>query len=192
MFERNRQRQAEITLCLFPHLREFVAIDIRDALPDGPAVRLISVASVYTNEFLSRVEQGFSALLRKEGIGLLDMMGMPQEVEVLIRSEAMKKIVRELNLAGGLRNSGNINGIGVLFFSRDLLTVSEDQLDEAMRELFGAQLPSRELDRLNSELQRLISEEKLADDSARQGDMARLIRGDGGEFLTIWDNKRSR
>lgn len=60
MFEASNRREASITLCLFPHLGEFIAVDARKALPDGPAVHVLLFDAVFTDEFRANVEAGFS------------------------------------------------------------------------------------------------------------------------------------
>lgn len=188
MFESGNKREASITLCLFPHLGEFVAIDTRSALPDGAAVHVMSFDDVFTDDFRGSVELGFSSLLRRDGTGLLDMMGLPQEVESLVRAESMKRIVKNLNHAAGIVSAQVESGIGVLFFARGLLSIDPDQLEAAMDDLFGRSLSDTQMNRLQNELARLISEEREAEDLVRTQEMANLIKGEPGSFVTLWQN----
>ncbi len=188
MFESGNKGEASITLCLFPHLGEFVAIDTRSALPDGAAVHVMSFDDVFTDDFRGSVELGFSSLLRRDGTGLLDMMGLPQEVESLVRAESMKRIVKNLNHAAGIVSAQVESGIGVLFFARGLLSIDPDQLEAAMDDLFGRSLSDTQMNRLQNELARLISEEREAEDLVRTQEMANLIKGEPGSFVTLWQN----
>lgn len=188
MFESSNKREASITLCLFPHLGEFVAIDTRKDLPDGPAVHVMSFEDIFTDDFRASVEAGFSAILRKEGVGLIEMIGLPQEVETLVRAESMKRIVKNLNHGAGITSAQIDGGIGVLFFARGLLSIDRIQLEAAMHELFGHLLNDAQVDRLQKELERLISEEQSQEDSIRHREMAQLIKGEPGSFVTLWQN----
>ncbi len=188
MFEASNKREASITLCLFPHLGEFIAIDTRKDLTDGPTVHVMSFEDVFTEEFRLSVEAGFSSILRKEGIGLIEMIGLPQEVEALVRAESMKRIVKSLNHGAGVSSARVDGGIGVLFFARGLLSIDQDQLEAAMQELFGHLLSDTQLTRLENELRRLISEEQAQEDSVRQREMTQLITGEPGSFVTLWQN----
>lgn len=192
MFDSNNKREASITLCLFPHLGEFIAIDARNELPEGAAVHVLGFDTVFTDEFRSALEIGFSSLVRKDGAGLMDMIGMPQEVEVMVRAESMKRIVKNLNHAAGVPHAGLDGGIGVLFFARGLLSIENDQLETAMDELFGNQLTGAQLDRLIRELHRLIASERDAEDKIRHREMSQLIKGDTGQFLTLWQSDASK
>ena len=188
MFEASNKREASITLCLFPHLGEFIAVDARKSLPDGPAVHVLSFENIFTDEFRTAVESGFTSLLRKDGAGLMEMIGLPQEVESLIRSESMKLVIKNLNHAVGATDIGTDGGIGVLFFARALLSIAQEQLEAAMQDLFGDVLTDSQLARLLRELDRLIDSERAAEDQIRQQEMAHLITGEPGQFLTLWQS----
>ena len=192
MFESNRQRDSEITLCLFPHLAEFIVVDTRKNLPDGPAVRLLSFDEIFTEEFMRSVETGFSALIRRKGIGLMEIISVPQEVEALIRAESMKRVIQKLDSTSRHTTSGAVEGIGVLFFTRGLLSIQPDQVEVAMRELFGSALLPGQMGMLKTELVRLIEAEKKAEEGAMQNEVSRLITDKGGPFLTLWENRKGK
>jgi hypothetical protein len=191
MFEASNKREASITLCLFPHLGEFIAVDARKSIPDGPAVHVISFESIFTNEFRGNLEADFSSLLRKENPGLMDMIGLPQEVETIVRAESMKRVLKNLNHAAGTPDAGVDGGIGVLFFARELLSIHQEQLQSAMQDLFGEVLSDTQLARLQTELNRLITAERAAEDQIRNREMAQLIKGTPGQFLTLWQSDSS-
>ncbi len=188
MFEASNKREASITLCLFPHLGEFIAVDTRKGLDGGPGVHVMSFEDVFTDDFRSSVELGFSALLRKQGIGLIEMIGLPQEVEALVRAESMKRIVRILNHAANTTSTDIGGGIGVLFFARGLLSIAPDQLEAAMNDLFDQHLSEPQMSRLLKELERLIDEEQAQEGKIRRREMAQLIKGEPGSFVTLWQN----
>lgn len=118
----------------------------------------------------------------------MDMIGLPQEVEALVRAESMKRVVKNLNHAAGVPEAGVDGGIGVLFFARGLLAIEQEQLDVAMQDLFGDLLTGPQLARLHRELTRLISGEREAEDRIRNREMAQLIKGAPGQFLTLWQS----
>ncbi len=188
MFEASNKREASIMLCLFPHLGEFIAVDTREDLQGGPGVHIMSFSDVFTDDFRSSVELGFSALLRKQGVGLIEMIGLPQEVEALVRAESMKRIVKILNHAANTTSTDVGGGIGVLFFARGLLSIESDQLEAAMNDLFSRHLRDPQLARLLKELERLIAEEQAEEGRIRQREMAQLIKGEPGSFVTLWEN----
>lgn len=169
-----------------------MAVDARKNLPDGPAVHILSFENIFTDEFRASMESGFSALMRKDGTGLMEMIGLPQEVETLVRAESMKRVIKSLNHAAGVPEAGLTGGVAVLFFARGMLSIGQDQLEAAMQDLFGGLLSDSQLSRLHRELDRLISSEREAEDRIRRQEMAHLITGKPGQFLTLWQSDSAR
>ncbi|MDA0677393.1 MAG: hypothetical protein O2788_05245 [Chloroflexi bacterium] len=191
MFSANNKREASITMCVFPHLKEFVVVDARSALPDGAALHVFSFDDVFTIEFRANLVAGFSGLIHTDTAGLMEMIGLPQEVEALVRTESMKRVIGMLNHAAGIDSQNVEGGVGVLFFARGLLSIAPEQLKVAMNDLFSKSLTEPQMKRLNNELARLISEERSAENKIRRREMAQLIQGSAGSFLTLWQNENS-
>ena len=101
MFDSDR-KSADITLCIFPHLREFIAIDARKDRPGGPAVLNLSISNLLGEDFYSKVEQDFSKLIRRHDVGFLELMGIPQQVEAVVRANSLKRIIAELGKSEGI------------------------------------------------------------------------------------------
>jgi hypothetical protein len=191
MFSANNKRESSITMCVFPHLKEFVVVDARSALPDGPAVHVLSFDDVFTTEFRAKLVAGFSGFIHKDDAGLMEMIGLPHEVEALVRTESMKRVVGMLNHAAGITSRDVEGGVGVLFFARGLLSIAPEQLKVAMNDLFNNSLTDSQMSRLNRYMTRLIEEERTAENQIRQKELAQLIQGSAGSFLTLWQNENS-
>lgn len=187
MFDSERG-DADITLCIFPHLREFVAIDARENRAGGPAVLSLSISNVLGEEFYAGVEQDFSKLLRRHDIGFLELMNIPQQVEVVVRANSLKRIVSELgiNTSEGSDDPGGT--VGVLFFSGPLLSFEFDKLREATRELFGKKLSPEIIEQLNDQLSGLMEKERKSIADSSKQDLAGLISGESGPYVTIWES----
>jgi hypothetical protein len=187
MFDSDRGT-ADITLCIFPHLREFVAVDAREDRPGGPVVLRLSISNVLGEEFYTQVERDFSKLIRRHDIGFLELMGIPQQVEAMVRTNSLKRIIAELGL--NISNVGNDPGgtVGVLFFAGSLLALEGLQLSEAMQELFGKKLAPKALEQLIDQLLELIEQERGSIRDTTRQDIASLISGKGGPYVTIWES----
>ena len=187
MFDSERG-DADITLCIFPHLRKFVAIDARENRVGGPAVISLSISNVLGEDFYSGVEQDFSKLLRRHDIGFLELMNIPQQVEAVVRANSLKRIVSELGITT-LEVSDDPGGtVGVLFFSGPLLSFELDKLREATRELFGKKLSPQTLDQLDEQLFGLMEKERKSIFDTSKQDLAGLISGKSGPYVTIWES----
>ena len=187
MFDSDRQN-ADITLCIFPHLREFIAVDARETRPNGPAVLTLSISNILGEDFYSTVERDFSKLIRRKDIGFLELMGIPQQVEAVVRSSSLQRIIAELGI-NVTADSNDANGtVGVLFFAGSLLEFENSQLSEATVKLFGEKLPTEMLDQLNEQLSELIGKERSALQMATRQDLSGLISGSSAAYVTIWEN----
>jgi hypothetical protein len=187
MFDSERG-DADITLCIFPHLREFIAIDARENRAGGPAVLNLSISNVLGEEFYSGVEQDFSKLLRRHDMGFLELMSIPQQVEAVVRANSLKRIVAELGINTSEYSDDQGGTVGVLFFSGQLLSFEFDKLHEATSELFGRKLSPPVLDQLNTQLFDLIKKEKQSIVDTSRQDLAGLISGKSGPYVTIWES----
>ena len=187
MFDSDRQN-ADITLCIFPHLREFIAVDARKTRPNGPAVLTLSISNILGEDFYSTVERDFSKLIRRKDIGFLELMGIPQQVEAVVRASSLQLIIAELGI-NVTADSNDANGtVGVLFFIGSLLEFKNSQLREATGELFGEKLPTEMLEQLNEQLSELIVKERAALQMVTRQDLSGLISGTSGAYVTIWEN----
>jgi hypothetical protein len=186
MFDSDRG-SADITLCIFPHLREFIAIDAREDRPGGPAILKLSISNVLGEEFYSKVEQDFSKLIRRHDAGFLELMGMPQQVEAVIRANSLKRIIAELGINVPQDSSEPGGSVGVLFFAGTLLTFEQGQLHEATRELFGKKLSDQVIDQLNEQLFGLMKKERTSIQETTKHDLSELISGKSGPYVTLWE-----
>ena len=187
MFDSERG-DADITLCIFPHLREFIAIDARENRVGGPAVLSLSISNLLGEDFYSGVEQDFSKLLRRHDIGFLELMSIPQQVEAIVRANSLKRIVSELGIITSEDSQDPGGTVGVLFFSGTLLSFELDKLREATRELFGQKLSPQVLEQLNDQLFGLMQKERESIIDTSKQDLQGLISGESGPYVTIWES----
>ena len=187
MFDSDR-KNADITLCIFPHLREFIAIDARQDRPGGPAVLNISISNILVEDFYSKMEQDFSKLIRRHDVGFLELMGIPQQVEAVVRANSLKRIISELGINTDPASNDLGGSVGVLFFSCSLLAFEKPQLHEATRELFGGRLTQLTIEQLNDQLFSLMKKERESIKDTTQQDLAGLISGKSGPYVTLWES----
>lgn len=187
MFDSERS-SADVTLCIFPHLKEFVAIDARKERPDGPAILNLSISNILRDDFFNQVEQDFSKLIRRHELGFMELMGIPQQVEAVVRANSLKRIIAELGITPPENPEEPASSVGVLFFAGSLLALEEGQFREAIQELFGNKLGPQALEQLKDQLLQLIERERQnVADTAKQ-DLAGLISGKSSQYVTIWES----
>ena len=191
MFESDRGI-ADITLCIFPHLKEFIAVDAREDRPGGPAVSRLSISNIIGEDFYTEVEGDFSKLIRRRDIGFLELMSIPQQIEAIVRTRSLKRIIAELGIdipeTGPGSKSEPGHTVGVLFFAGSLLALEGPPLGEAMQELFGRRLAPHAREQLMEQLLELMEQERRAIRDTTGQDIASLISGKGGPYVTIWES----
>jgi len=181
------ENNACITLCIFPHLKDFVVIDARGDLPGRPAILSLQVGDILEEKFFAGIEGEFSALLRKSDKPFLRLIGIPQEVENLIRTNSLKAILERLNKDLPDQPTDSLASIALLFFTGPILSMDQNQLHLAGKELFGEQLSDELMQEAIDVLSSLASDERAAEASSSMANIGDLITGESGAFATIWE-----
>jgi hypothetical protein len=188
VFGPDDQRVAELTLCFFPHLPEFVVVDARAGLPLRPRVTVLRAEDVLDADFYKQVEADFSQLLRRTEQPFLKLMGLPQEVEGLVRMHGLRAILERLGDPAGSKAADLTSTVAVFFCAGPFLALEGDRMREAVKNMFGTQLSGEALAACANAIVRLADQERLALGQAPSADLSDLIRGDNDRYATLWQN----
>ena len=101
---------------------------------------------------------------------------------------SLQRIIAELGI--NIPESDNVPGgtVGVLFFAGPLLALEGQLLGEAMQELFGSRLTPNAREQLIDQLLELMEQERKSISDTTRQDIASLISGKGGPYVTIWES----
>lgn len=180
-------KDAEISLCIYPHLQEFVVVDARPGLPGRPRFDVLRVEQVFDESFFTGLEGEFSGLLRREEMPFLKLLSLPQDVEGLVRVLAVRAILGRLNLDVGEHEENQAPSIAVLFMTGPFLTLGRDGLHQALEEMFEGQLEGESLRRCIDLVTRLANQEREAGEGTGT-ELTRLIQGDSSHYATLWQD----
>ena len=125
--------RSDLTLCIFPHLREFVVVDARAGLPDRPRVCTLAVDEVLADNFYTEVEREFASLLKRGESPFLTLMSISQEVEGMVRARVLRSILSRVNSDVDREAGDGSAGVAVVFFTGPLLAMDRAQLHPACR-----------------------------------------------------------
>ena len=118
----------------------------------------------------------------------MELMGIPQQVEAVVRANSLKRIIAELGINPPESPEDSNGSVGVLFFAGSLIGLEDSQLRDAIQQLFGNKLGPRSLEQLADQLLELMVQERQAIKDTTQVDIAGLISGEGAQYVTIWES----
>ena len=174
----------DISLCIFPHLREFVAIDLRW---DSPQVRLLKAEDVFADHFFDRIEQGFSQILRERtDHPFAHLIDLPLKVEELVREAGMVSILARL---GEREGDGEFPTVAVFIISGAALAMNSKQIGLAFRSLLGEKADQAAIEECSGLLERLIAEEHEVIKRLDQEELRDALEEQSPNFFTLWERR---
>ncbi|MSQ12655.1 MAG: hypothetical protein EXR47_00630 [Dehalococcoidia bacterium] len=180
---RRGEEQADLTFCFFPHLKDFLVVDTRADLPNGPAVHEFNAADVYNDRFYRDLEAGFSDLLRDRDEPFAALMALSVHVEEMMRERGMDAM---LEVVGRTFPISKPPQISIVVFAGPLLNADDGQVRDALERLFpkGA-LGALFMPTSQKLLSLLARERERTRDRRREQAQRGLLQGNEG-FLTLW------
>ncbi|MSQ11628.1 MAG: hypothetical protein EXR48_02855 [Dehalococcoidia bacterium] len=182
--ERSQAQRADLTFCFFPHLKEFLVIDTRPELPNGPQLQTFSTDEVYNEEFYHGLVESFARFLRHRDYPLLMLMGLSTNVEQMLRERGMETLLAALNKRTSVARPPQI---AILMFAGPLLNAEEHQVHNILAKVFPSGTADTALADTTKRVTGLLAQERAQGQREQQERLRRgLMEGDGG-FLTIWE-----
>lgn len=184
-------QETEISLCIFPHLEELVVVDGRSGLPGRPIFEVMRVDDVFDSRFFDDVQSDFGDLLRRDERPFLKMLGLPHELEGLIRMHGLRAILSRLDGGPASIPEGEMPNVAVLILTGPFLTLDAEGLRKSLTEMFGSQLHGQHLDDCVDVVSGLAEEERHATNGGRPSELTSLIRGDDTHYATLWQSEQT-
>ena len=151
-------RYPDITLAIFPHLREFLVIDTRDSRAN---LEVMSTDSVFNDEYYRAVESEFGSMLREGGDRpFLHLMHLPGQLDDILRGVAMNFILDRLGV--NFHDEDDLPEVVVFVISGPTLAIPQDQVVAGFSEMLSQRLDSGDTERWAQTLAELIQRETEA------------------------------
>jgi hypothetical protein len=179
------EERADFSICIFPHLTEFLVIDARADSPGGPNLCSFTTDQVLDEPFYTNMETEFHDLLRRPNEPLSYLINVPQQLEALLRHGALKSIVQAVS--GGVPTDLP-EQVAVLICASDILNVSEDQLNDIFSQLTGGEADQEKIARWVEQFGRLQKLEQLEVRQEMEEQRREAVIPKNGEFYTLWEN----
>jgi hypothetical protein len=189
MFNQSYKKNTEITLVVFPNLNEFVAVDTRSQLRARPIIHSLDLADIAGSDFANSLEEEFSSIVRRRETGFLGLMGIPGKVENLVRTRAIRNMLKLISQDTDEQVPGEAASVGILFFTGPLLRIDRSQVRELADELFGERLSTSLLNDLSEVIVGLMERQIAAEQETTKSFLGGLISGRGGPYATLWEKR---
>ncbi len=175
----------DIILYIFPHLKEFLAVDLRD---DCSEVMLMNADDVFDGDFLSSLEVEFSNTLREGNIyPFAHIINLPLRLEEIVRNVAMSSILERLGFDS--HDEEELPSVVVFIISGGALAMHSDKLVNSLRELLQTYPGGAEIVQWEGVISRLVSEENQVLKELSYQELTEALRDDSPDYFTLWENR---
>ena len=176
--------RADVNLCIFLHLSEFLTIDLRW---ETPRVAVMNASDVLDNHFFSRVEEEFSQALREPAeYPFAKLMDLPLRLEEHVRETGMLAILEKLE---GPLNGVETPNVAVFVIGGASLEMSAQELAEAAEALVGEAPDPDVANKCATLLKRLIAEEQEVFKRINQRELLEALEDQSPHYFTLWERR---
>ena len=183
--ESSQKEQADLNVCIFPHLNRFLVIDARPENPSTPELHCLATTDVLNEPFYTEVEKDFREILRQPDRPLPYLMTLPQQLESILRYKALKAIARALESSF---NTQLPERVALLFCTGEMLNAPIDQVQGLLEEMVGEDADPETVYRWAQQFQELQQEEKQKLNLEMLERQREAVSPSEGGFFTLWEN----
>lgn len=177
----------DVMLYIFPHLPEFLAVDLRDDLL--PKVVLLHTDEVFQERFFKFLETEFAGVIRDSGgFPFAHLINLPLRLEEIIRGVAMSSIMERLEVPPP-ESDDDWPTVVVFVISGGALAMHSERLLHSLRELMRAEPGDPYLTEWEGVLSRLVAEENAELQKLSQQELTEAMRDDSPDYFTLWENR---
>ena len=175
----------DIQVCIFPHLKEFLAIDLRE---EPRRLLLLHTEDVFVEEFFKSVEEEFSEVLREDTQSPFDhFINLPLRLEEVIRETAMSFILEQLGVRP--EDTEQFPNVVVFVICGGALTSHSEQVVDGLRELMKPHSSDATATQWEETISRLVAEENQLLQKQNLHELTEVLRGDSLDYFTLWESR---
>ena len=175
---------ADVNLCIFLHLKEFLAVDLRDPTP---TVVLLDSTSIFDESFVAKVEEGFASILREPSEHpFAQFMDLPLRLEEHFREMGITKILEMLD--HGVMTD-DLPSIAVYVIGGASVDMRSQDVGLACRSLLGEYVGSDVVEQLTGPLTRLMKQEYTVFQDLNRQEIREVLEDQSPNFLTLWERR---
>ena len=176
-------KPAELNICIFPHLREFMVVDSRATVPGGPHSYLLDTEQILDSDFCNKVEAAISEIIRDTPRTFSELGYLPQRMDDAIRENALSAIFRQVSDEAQV---DNLPEVSIFLCVGPALGMTPAQINEAVQGMLGEKADAWTIKDSLEQLERLMGEERVLA-KVEETDMTnQAISGDDEMYYTLW------
>ena len=176
--------RADVSLCIFPHLTEFMVVDLRREVPQ---VTVLNTSDIFGEAFFNKVEEGFSGILRERtDHPFAHLIDLPLRMEELVRETGMISILDRLD-GGALEEE--FPTVAVFILSGAALSLDKQQISLAFQSLLGDDTDSTFAFECSGLLEGLMAEEQQVVKRIDQEELREALEEQSPNFFTLWERR---
>ncbi len=175
----------DIVLYIFPHLQEFLAVDLRD---DYSEVLLMNTEEVFDGEFFHGLEAEFSNTLREGNLyPFAHIINLPLRLEEIVRNVAMSSILDKMGV--DTFDEEDLPSVVVFIISGGALAMHSDRLINSLRDLLQTYPGGSNISQWERVISRLVAEENRVLQELSHQELTEALRDDSPDYFTLWENR---
>ncbi len=177
-----------IQLCIFPHLKEFLAIDLRGEKPD---VRILDARDVFVEEFFLNIESDFSQAIRQDGeFPFADLMNLPLRVEEIIRENVMAFILDAFEIhPDDLDEENDAPNVMVFIVGGGAFSAQSENLRVSLHKVLSAHWSEQAVTEWEHVLSSLIDQENDIVRKNSRRELSETLAGDAPDYYSLWETR---
>ena len=178
-------QRTDIQICIFPHLKEFLTVDLRE---NGVQVNLLNTDDIFSDRFFSSVEEEISISVKDQGdFPFAHLINLPLRLEEAVRETAMTYILERLGVH--LDDEEEFPTVVVYIISGGALAMHSDKVLEGLRSLLKDRSGNPAAGNWEEVLHRLIGEENRILQELNRQDLIEAVQSDSPDYFTLWENR---
>ena len=178
-------QRTDIQICIFPHLKEFLTVDLRQ---DGVQVTMLNTDEIFSDRFFSSVEEEIAVSVKDQGdFPFSHLINLPMRLEEAVRETAMTFILEKLGVH--LDDEEEFPTVVVYIISGGALQMHSEKVLDGLRSLLKDRAGNSVAGDWEEILNRLIGEESRILQELNRQDLTEAVQSDSPDYFTLWENR---
>ena len=178
---------ADIHVCIFPHLDDFILLDYRDS--EHPTFRVVPASELLTPQYYQEIEKEFTRILYSGKSPFSNLMALPQRLEYFLRSQGLRRLSSILPPDANLH--GDIPRVSVFLCGGAITAMGDEDLNALMDSFFEDGPAPLFIQEYTSTFLRLMEQERAGVRATELDELRRAVQGRSNQFFTIWQDRKS-